>query len=283
MKISGIYTITNKIDGKIYVGQSVDVYTRLRKHKEQLISNKHINCFIQSSVIKYGIENFEFEILEECNSEYLYSQEHYWCNMLNTHNDKYGYNLKPTNPYFLKGSSKQSALKAAETRKRKGFTVSKETITKSLISRKLTYEKRGYYHNEETRQKISNKLKGKKKLVVHKHNEKSKKLMSEKAKIREVSQKAKDALKKYRIEHDLKPMLGKKHSEITKQKIKDARKNQDMSYCSKPILQYNLDGNLVKEWKSLSSVNKIYKVNIKYYCLKNKPFKNYVWVLKKEN
>ena len=94
MKISAIYLITNKINNKHYVGRSIDAITRLRKHKEALVKNRHKNGYLQNSVNKYGIESFEFELLEEHPIELLAAMECYWINILNTCNRDYGYNIE---------------------------------------------------------------------------------------------------------------------------------------------------------------------------------------------
>ncbi len=64
-KVSGIYTITNKITGKLYIGESLDIYRRWHdEHIPQLRKNRHYNKALQSDFNKYGEENFSFEILE---------------------------------------------------------------------------------------------------------------------------------------------------------------------------------------------------------------------------
>jgi group I intron endonuclease len=91
---SGVYTITNIINNKIYVGSStISVNTRLKQHKSQLKNNKHSNRILQNSYNKYGEENFIFEILEECLPEHCLGIEQYWMNMLDVCNRKYGYNI----------------------------------------------------------------------------------------------------------------------------------------------------------------------------------------------
>lgn len=62
----GIYKITNKINNKIYVGQSGRIENRLSGHfkASTMESGKQYNDEIYVDMRKYGTENFEFEILE---------------------------------------------------------------------------------------------------------------------------------------------------------------------------------------------------------------------------
>ena len=68
MPTSGIYTISNKVNGKTYVGSSFNVKERWRRHKSLLRRNKHHNYHLQQSWNKYGPTNFEF-VLEEMVAE----------------------------------------------------------------------------------------------------------------------------------------------------------------------------------------------------------------------
>ena len=63
---SGIYEIKNKINGKMYIGQSRNINKRRSYHLWKLRSNNHFNPLLQNSFNKYGEHNFEFIILEEC-------------------------------------------------------------------------------------------------------------------------------------------------------------------------------------------------------------------------
>ena len=124
----GIYTITSKIDNKIYVGCSKNVRTRLKKHENLLRQNKHINRHLQSAWNCYKESNFIFEILVECEEQHIYSEENYWCNLLNVHDANYGYNTKPTSPMGRSGHSKETIEKM-----RIGNSKPKPLINKALL------------------------------------------------------------------------------------------------------------------------------------------------------
>ena len=65
----GIYSITNIINNKKYIGQSVDIKSRLRNHKWELRHNRHFNDHLQKSFNKYGEICFIFDIVCECKEE----------------------------------------------------------------------------------------------------------------------------------------------------------------------------------------------------------------------
>ena len=88
---SGVYQIVNTVNGKFYIGSSIDLKKRKNKHFNELKHNKHTNVHLQSSVNKYGIENFHFEILATCPKEYCIKLEQFFINSLNPH-----YNIYPT-------------------------------------------------------------------------------------------------------------------------------------------------------------------------------------------
>lgn len=100
----GVYTITNLVNGKIYVGSAlISFRVRWNVHKSKLRNNKHDNQHLQFAWNKYGESNFKFEILEECLSEYCTSTEQYWINMLNVCNRKFGYNKASNTTVFRLG------------------------------------------------------------------------------------------------------------------------------------------------------------------------------------
>jgi len=91
--ICGIYKITNKINGKIYVGQSIDIHKRWREHKSDFKNRKdRHNIYFQRSWDKYKSINFEFEVIERCNKTELDIQERYWVKYYNSSDIQFGYN-----------------------------------------------------------------------------------------------------------------------------------------------------------------------------------------------
>lgn len=61
---SGIYCIENIVNGKKYVGSSINVYKRRNRHFSELKNLKHKNVKLQRSYNKHGKENFNFYVLE---------------------------------------------------------------------------------------------------------------------------------------------------------------------------------------------------------------------------
>lgn len=63
--VNYIYSITNTINNKRYIGKTGDPITRKRKHKEMLRSNRHHNKYLQNSYNKNGEDAFAFKVLAE--------------------------------------------------------------------------------------------------------------------------------------------------------------------------------------------------------------------------
>lgn len=90
----GIYKITNLINGKIYIGQSRNIKKRWQNHKcaAHNPNNKAYNYPLYRAMRKYGIENFDFSILENCQINQLNEREKYWITYYSSDNGNYGYN-----------------------------------------------------------------------------------------------------------------------------------------------------------------------------------------------
>lgn len=88
----GIYKIVNTVNNKVYVGQSVEIERRWKRHKRELNDNKHGNDYLQRAWNKHDKKNFRFEIIEICKEEELNKREMFWIAYYNSNDYKYGYN-----------------------------------------------------------------------------------------------------------------------------------------------------------------------------------------------
>lgn len=89
----GIYKITNLVNNKVYIGQSVDIERRWRDHRKVYETG---NSLVYKAFRKYGLENFSFEIIEQCPQDELNDKEYYWIKYYHSciYDDKcWGYNM----------------------------------------------------------------------------------------------------------------------------------------------------------------------------------------------
>lgn len=87
-KISGVYKITNTITGDFYIGSSKDIKLRWANHKSPSQWKRSPNVKLYQAFIKYGLNNFTFDIIEETNN--LKEREQYWIEQLKpTYNDRH--------------------------------------------------------------------------------------------------------------------------------------------------------------------------------------------------
>ena len=91
-----IYKITNNINNKQYIGQTIkkrpsDRFSQHRYAARHPESEKH-PPYLHKAMAKYGVENFSFEIIEEVENSKLNIREQWWISQLNTLSPN-GYNL----------------------------------------------------------------------------------------------------------------------------------------------------------------------------------------------
>jgi len=145
----GIYRITNIMNGMKYIGQSVNIVKRTCEHKRDLKNNIHPNSRLQNSYNKYGIVNFEFTVLEECEVNQLTEKELYWINFYDTMNRNIGYNIAVAGNAPMANRTHTEESKAKMSKFRKISTIG---------------DGNGFYgknHTNETKKRISAHLKGK--------------------------------------------------------------------------------------------------------------------------
>ena len=88
----GIYKITNILNGHVYIGQSINIEKRWQDHKREARTEgfPQYNYTIHQAFRKYGLDNFSFEILEECEQSLLNEKERFWISFYDSY--KNGYN-----------------------------------------------------------------------------------------------------------------------------------------------------------------------------------------------
>lgn len=161
---SGVYMLTNKLTGDIYVGQSMDISKRLKNYFNVSYIKSKKGFRISRALIKYGYSNFSLTILEYCNVSDLLVREQY---------------------YFDKLEPQYNILKIAGSSL--GFNHSEETKAKISKALKGIYigDKSalfGRLHREDTKDLMSLKKAGKNNPLYGKiHSEDTKDLMREKA------------------------------------------------------------------------------------------------------
>ena len=97
-RISGIYKIVNRVNGKYYVGSSANIggkRGRWSEHRRLLTRNKHHNEHLQNAWNKYGEQNFEFLIIELLPPDIIVETEQRYLNIAKSENNNC-YNLSFT-------------------------------------------------------------------------------------------------------------------------------------------------------------------------------------------
>lgn len=159
----GIYCIENLINSKKYFGQSIDLNGRLSKHKSKLKHNCHENKHLQGAYNKYGVDNFRFYIVEECEICELDEREKYYIALNDSDNMEHGYNIEPGgNKNKQLSDETKEKLRLANLGK-KASQETKEKISIANKGRKIPDEQRqflrdlhiGSHLSEETKKKIS--------------------------------------------------------------------------------------------------------------------------------
>jgi len=97
---SGVYIIKNLIDDKVYIGSSLDLYSRMNIHKNKLKRFKHENQKLNNFCITYGFDKLIFEMLELCDKNIILEREQFYMDLYKSYNT--GFNISKTSSYPYK-------------------------------------------------------------------------------------------------------------------------------------------------------------------------------------
>lgn len=155
MNVSGIYQIRNIVNGKVYVGSSVNLRKRKNGHLSTLRNNKHSSTHLQRAFNRYGEDAFVFEVLEICDVDEIEERETYWILTKSANNHDFGYNSR----FYVESNlgfrhTEESKRKISINRRGKG-TGSRELSdeTREFLRQKCIEQDLRQYHTEETEER----------------------------------------------------------------------------------------------------------------------------------
>lgn len=217
----GIYILTNKINNKKYIGQSVNIERRFREHRK----NKSTQC-IDKSIRKYGWANFEVKIIN-CAEEILDAMERTLIALYETINRDKGYNLE-SGGHKNKHASEETRKKMSESHPdlsgEKHYLWGKHHSEETR--QKMSESRKGRKYSEETKKKLSESRKGDKHHLFGKHHSEETKSKLSKANKGKLVGEKNPMYGKY---GDKNPFYGKHHSEETISKLSEIHRRENLS------------------------------------------------------
>jgi len=203
-----IYKTTNLINNKIYIGKRIF-------NKDKFFRNKYYGSgkLLKEAINKYGLDSFNREVLEEVDNYLLEEREIYWIKFYNSNNLEIGYNLT------IGGNSKYGRkVGSMSDHTKKKIS---ESVSKYLKENGHPFQNKN--HSDESKEKIRNKLIGRKLPEEH---------------VKKVA----DSHRGMKYNKPIKP---------DKIKIDQSIK----------IKQLSLNGDFIKEWSSMMEASKELNIN----------------------
>ena len=102
-----IYKITNRINDKMYIGETIrDLKTRWREHVSEAFNEGHGYYYhLHCAIRKYGVNNFTIKAIDTCNDNERFEVEAYYISLYNTYIPDNGYNHDPKSEGYYKVST----------------------------------------------------------------------------------------------------------------------------------------------------------------------------------
>lgn len=294
-KITGIYKITNP-KGRVYIGQSVDIYARWYSHKNKPDPKQKK---LYNSFSKYGSDKHVFEIIIQCDKDQLNELERYYQDLysaitqsgLNGCLTKTDEKIKVYSEEY-KENLRNSHLGHKDTIKTR--CKKRLKMLDNIKSGKFDNKKNiGKKTSTETKLKISNSHKNKIKSKKHIENLRIAKLRREvilenernnffkpkrtlsKVAIEKIRQSKLNMSEEYRAKLSA-ASKGRKFTEKQKIRLSISHANQKNENLRIPVLQYDLNNNFLREFESVSDAARQTRGSEKYNS-------NIVVALKKPN
>lgn len=88
---TGVYKLTNLKNQKVYIGQAADISERFKQHIKCGLGIDTPSNMLYTAMMKDGVENFTFEVLEECERASLNDREKYYISFYRA--QEHGYNM----------------------------------------------------------------------------------------------------------------------------------------------------------------------------------------------
>ncbi len=158
MSSMGVYQVRNIVNNKVYIGSSVNIQSRLSRHKHDLTHGKSHNSELQKSYNKYRAKAFIFEVVDiTISKNKLRHMEQYHIDRMKATDKRYGYNICPCAHGLKLATSTKAKISKGMRNKRNALGAKRTEEAKRKIGLASLGNKYslGFKHSVETKNKMS--------------------------------------------------------------------------------------------------------------------------------